>query len=340
MDLENLKVKIEGILERAKEFQDILTTNLESTKTSLVMPFFLYLGYDVFSLSEFIPEYKINYDNNGIGKVDYAIIKKNNPEIIIVCKNIGSDLKVFRPQMERYYMFSKAKCAILTDGIIYEFFCGSISKNNFEKTPFLTINLKDLKDNDFTFLSKISKENFDLDYLLERAVVDKYKLSIKENLLNLFKYPSDDFIKWLIENGANEKIDKILLENLIREVLKELCEEKIVENNNFIKNEKKINTINELDNSIDGYEILSTFKIIVEQIPNLDMRDIVIKNEGLVLKILFQNNLEKCICTIQKFRDIYILKIYNESILRVEFNDINLLLNYENEIMEAINKVL
>ena len=42
----------------------------ESTKTSLVMPFFAMLGYDVFNASEFAPEYTCDIATKKGEKVD------------------------------------------------------------------------------------------------------------------------------------------------------------------------------------------------------------------------------------------------------------------------------
>ena len=65
----------------------------EATKTSMIMPFFSLLGYDVFNPLEFVPEYTADVGIKKGEKVDYAIVdKKQNPVILIEAKYCGEDL--------------------------------------------------------------------------------------------------------------------------------------------------------------------------------------------------------------------------------------------------------
>ena len=65
----------------------------EATKTSMVMPFFQLLGYDVFNPIEFVPEYTADVGIKKGERVDYAIMdKKQNPLILIEAKCCGENL--------------------------------------------------------------------------------------------------------------------------------------------------------------------------------------------------------------------------------------------------------
>ena len=78
--------------EEIKQFaQRIITmtpsiTNEESTKMSMIIPFFQLLGYDVFNPSEFYPEYTADVGIKKGEKVDYAVLNNGTPEILIECK--------------------------------------------------------------------------------------------------------------------------------------------------------------------------------------------------------------------------------------------------------------
>lgn len=48
--------KLNQFIERVEKIQKSISTE-EATKTSLIMPFFSILGYDVFNPNEFTPEY-------------------------------------------------------------------------------------------------------------------------------------------------------------------------------------------------------------------------------------------------------------------------------------------
>ena len=56
--------------------RNILTE--EATKTSIILPFFQLLGYDVFNPYEFVPEYTADAGLKKGERVDYAIIIKGN----------------------------------------------------------------------------------------------------------------------------------------------------------------------------------------------------------------------------------------------------------------------
>lgn len=48
--------KIKSFIGRIEDLKENIKTE-EATKTSLIMPFFSMLGYDVFNPMEFVPEY-------------------------------------------------------------------------------------------------------------------------------------------------------------------------------------------------------------------------------------------------------------------------------------------
>jgi len=95
----------------------------EATKTSMIMPFFRLLGYDVFNPLEFVPEYTADIGIKKSEKVDYAIMdKKQNPVILIEAKYCGENLSKHGSQLFRYFATTSAKFGILTNGIIYQFY--------------------------------------------------------------------------------------------------------------------------------------------------------------------------------------------------------------------------
>lgn len=75
--------KLKDFCTRVKNIRGKIKTE-EATKTSLIMPFFSLLGYDVFNPLEFVPEYTADVGIKKGEKVDYAIVdKKQNPLILI-----------------------------------------------------------------------------------------------------------------------------------------------------------------------------------------------------------------------------------------------------------------
>jgi hypothetical protein len=139
-------------IDELKQFSKIVETRKESiqteeaTKTSVIMPFFSLLGYDVFDPNEFSPEYVADVGIKKGEKVDYAILKDGKPLILIEAKSINEQLQKHDSQLFRYFGTSKAKFAILTNGQIYQFFTDLEASNRMDEKPFLEIDLLDIKE--------------------------------------------------------------------------------------------------------------------------------------------------------------------------------------------------
>lgn len=184
---------LKNFTQRIETLKDSIQTE-EATKMSLIVPFFQLLGYDVFNPAEFFPEYTADVGIKKGEKVDYAIIVNNDPAILIECKWCGEPLDKHGSQLFRYFGTSPAKFGILTNGIIYKFYTDLDELNKMDLTPFLEINLLDLKENLVNELKKFSKEAFDKDNILSTASELKYTNMIKEYLKKLLDEPSDEYV--------------------------------------------------------------------------------------------------------------------------------------------------
>ena len=67
-------------------------TSEEAIKTACILPLFSFLGYDVFNPQEFSPEFTCDVGTKKGEKVDYAILRNNEPLILIECKHHTQDL--------------------------------------------------------------------------------------------------------------------------------------------------------------------------------------------------------------------------------------------------------
>ena len=202
---------LKKFIERIKRLKNSINTE-EATKTSLIMPFFSLLGYDVFNPNEFTPEYVADVGIKKGEKVDYAIILDESPAILIEAKSVKENLQKHDSQLFRYFGTTSAKLAILTNGIKYKFYTDLEETNKMDTTPFLTINLLDLKDSDVNELKKFCKDNFDINTLISNASNLKYASSIEKILDKEFSEPSDEFIKMLLNKGI---YDGIKTQNII-----------------------------------------------------------------------------------------------------------------------------
>ena len=226
--------KIKSFVGRVEDLKNNIQTE-EATKTSLIMPFFSLLGYDVFDPMEFVPEFVADVGIKKGEKVDYAIIIENEPAILIEAKSVTEKLEKHDSQLFRYFGTTKAKFAILTNGIIYKFYTDLDEANVMDSTPFLTLNLLSLRDSDILEIKKFAKDNFDKNNILNSASELKYCGLIKEYMKREFSNPSDELTRFILSSGIYESrimqnvIDKFkpLIKKSFSQYINELVNDKI-----------------------------------------------------------------------------------------------------------------
>ncbi len=306
--------KIKSFIGRMDGLKENIQTE-EATKTSLIMPFFAMLGYDVFNPTEFVPEFIADVGIKKGEKVDYAIMIENEPAILIEAKSVNQTLEKHDSQLFRYFGTSKAKFAILTNGIEYRFFTDLEEANVMDSAPFLTVNLLNLRDNDIAELKKFSKENFDKNNILSSAEDLKYCGLIKQYLKNEFVNPSDELTKLILSSDIYEGrlyqniIEKFrpIIKKSIAQYINELVNEKI-KNALSIDNTEGENTIaEELTAEIDKHsnEIVTTAEelqafYIVKSIlgDEIDLSRITYKDTISYFGILIDNKVTRWICRV------------------------------------------
>ncbi len=171
----------------------------EATKTALVMPFLQALGYDIFNPSEVIPEFTADVGIKRGEKVDYAICRDGEPTILIECKPHGASLDSYSGQLFRYFSVTRARIAILTDGLVYRVYSDLSEPNKLDEAPFLTVSLPALKRDAVSQLEKISKKLFDLDAVLASAEALRYQNQLIARFAAELESPSEDFVRVLAD---------------------------------------------------------------------------------------------------------------------------------------------
>lgn len=202
----------------------------EATKTAFVLPFLQSLGYDIFNPVEVIPEYIADIGKKKGEKVDYCIKQDGEPIIIIECKHWKENLDLHKTQLERYFHVTKAKFAILTNGIYYKFFTDIEAPNILDKKPFFEFNLNKIKDSDLNEISKFQKSKFDVDYILENAKDLKYLKGLKKLIESDIKEPSPEYIKFYVSQVYSKKVtSKILVQfaPIIKQAIGDILNERV-----------------------------------------------------------------------------------------------------------------
>lgn len=170
----------------------------EATKTAFIMPFIhSVLGYDVFDPSQVVPEYVCDVGTKKGEKIDYAILKDGEIQILIETKKIGEPLNInHASQLFRYFHVTTARISILTNGRHYRFFTDLDAPNKMDEKPFLEVDLLDIDEHVIPELQKLTKSAFDVDSIINAAGELKYVGQIKRVIASQFSQPDDDFIKF------------------------------------------------------------------------------------------------------------------------------------------------
>lgn len=163
------------------------------------MPFLQALGYDVFNPLEVVPELDCDLIKKKGDKIDYAIMKDGEPIILFECKHWQHDLDLHNTQLQKYFVASKAKFGVLTNGVIYRFYTDLEKPNIMDETPFLEINFENIKEAQIEELKKFHKSYFDIDNILSSASELKYMAELKSIIKNEFASPSADMVKLLVK---------------------------------------------------------------------------------------------------------------------------------------------
>lgn len=350
--------KLKKFTNRIVKIKNTISTE-EATKTSLIMPFFSLLGYDVFNPDEFTPEYIADVGIKKGEKVDYAIILDNEVKILIEAKSVNEDLKRHSSQLFRYFGTSSAKLAILTNGINYKFYTDLDEINKMDATPFLEIDLLHLTDNLVIELKKFCKENFDTENIINTASDLKYSNSIEKVLTDEFADPSDDFIKFILGRGVysgvktQNIIDKYrpILKKSLSSFINELVNKRLqnaLNNTDDKKHEEKNDNSDDLNNenddgiitTVEELESYYTVKAILTE--NVNPDKIFYKDTYSYFGILYDNKVTKWICRvfIKDSCKYLIIPNENKEEIRYDIERISDIFKYKDKLINRLNSFL
>lgn len=115
INIMDFKDTIKQLGDRVEKLKDNILTE-EATKNAFIMPFINALGYDVFNPLEVIPEMNCDIGSKKGEKIDYAIMKDEEPIILIECKHWKQNLNLHDNQLLRYFTVSKLNLVSLQMG--------------------------------------------------------------------------------------------------------------------------------------------------------------------------------------------------------------------------------
>lgn len=204
----------------------------EATKNAFIMPFIsTILGYDIFNPLEVVPEFSADVGVKKNEKVDYAIMRDGEVQILIECKKSTEPLKIeHASQLFRYFSVTNARIAVLTNGEVYNFYTDLDAPNKMDDRPFLVLDLNEIDETIVPELNKLTKESFDLDSVVSAAEELKYVGAIKREIAGQFKEPDEAFVRLFtsrVYEGRFTQDTKVQFTQLVSKAAKQFLNERV-----------------------------------------------------------------------------------------------------------------
>ncbi len=191
----SLGERLKSLAQRIPTTIPLLETE-EATKNALIMPFIAALGYDVFNPIEVIPEFTADVGTKKHEKVDYAIKRDGEIMMLVEAKCARDDLnEVHASQLYRYFSVTSARIAVLTNGVVYQFYSDLEEPNKMDAKPFFEVDMLSLRDDAIQELEKLTKPSFDLESMLSAANDLKNLREIRRFFEKQFEAPDEEFVK-------------------------------------------------------------------------------------------------------------------------------------------------
>ena len=206
----NISINVERQLDTLRREDE------EAIKQVSVIPFIEALGYDTRNLDEVKSQFAV-----GNGWVDYAIKRDRKPIILVEAKPARDTLSEKRwKQLHEYFCATEARYAVLTNGIVFQFYTDLYKRDIMDKLPFLTLDMCDFSAGLVKRLEAFTKSGFDP----ERTKLSAKKSALYRLVQKEFINPSADLVTYFIQSitySLPKEEDKSLLKEVFDDFIKD-----------------------------------------------------------------------------------------------------------------------
>lgn len=274
-----------------------LSDNEAKTRMYLVEPFFESLCFNRgFENGNLVPEFDADFASLKGKKVDYAIVFKNKPEIIVEVKKCNTKLNdKHLAQLNEYFNnTSDCKIGVLTNGVRFDFYCrnNNGNKKGLHPTPFYSFDWNNIEGSQLEKLAEFYATNIDTKTIIESAQELFFLEGFEEALFKELSNPSRDLIKAIFfhMNGSRltENIEKQIKELINSVSLKSALDRLIIEESSKA-NSGIITTEDEL-------KVFHVIKTILAQHKQIDTNSVGYRDFKGKFSILLDDNLKKKVC--------------------------------------------
>ena len=235
--------------------------NEAKTRMYLVEPFFEALLYNRgFDNGCLVPEFDADFGELKGRKVDYAILFKNKPEIIIEVKKCSlklSDLHL--RQLNEYFIYTTdAKIGVLTNGIEFHFYCRNEGKGQgLHPTPFYSFSWDNIDGSTLEQLAGFYATQIDTKQIIQNAQDLFFLEGFEEALFNELSNPSREFIKSIYANMGGSRLNENT-EKQIKELVNSVSLKSAL-NKLIVEESKSANSgIVTTDEELKAYHVIKT----------------------------------------------------------------------------------
>ncbi len=352
MELIEFTNKINVHAARVRDLKSHATTE-ESTKNALINPFLQTLGYDTSDPRVVQFEYTADVGTKKGEKVDYAIVRDEKVIMVIEAKKAGCPLDAGKAsQLRRYFHVTSARIAILTDGIVYEFYSDLDKDNVMDDKPFMVFDIESIDDKLIAELRKLANDAFDVDVALEAAQDLKHTRQIKQNLKQEFLNPSHDFIKLLICNFMDKRSFRAnLLDDFkpkVKSAVVQYLNEELINRIQGVTKfeddaEEEKEATNKADSVVTTHEEIEAYLIVKSILrKEVPLNKVIMRDTQSYCGILYDNNNRKPICRFYFNSDKvkYIAIVMDKAETKHKIDSIDDIYNYSDELIQSAQQYI
>jgi predicted type IV restriction endonuclease len=212
--------------------------NDESVKLYLVLPMLRALGYDSTDPLEVYPNHETDPvagpDGTSVYKADFAILRDGQPVIAIGAARSAADLAAKRNTIATYFSaWSTVKVAMLSNGLLFEFYVDSQATGVMDSDPFLTLDLETMGEDGpsvdaIETLQHATKAELDPDRIAERAHLGLVKKRLRTAFVEEAQSPSEDLARAMMARVGFPGVRREAIERHYASLVKSAFEESLV----------------------------------------------------------------------------------------------------------------
>ncbi len=225
-----------GLTSLAKRSVGLMSacTNQECTKLYLVLPLVGLLGYDYSNPYIVYPKHVVTGPDGTPATTDLAVLDDSQAVISIDCAPVNSDLSGYYPSLANYYNAQPStKLAILTNGLVYQFYVDSDEPGRMDAEPYLTFDLETIAQTGVTdevleCILRVTEAHFDPDTIAETAHLQIISKRLRTALLEEAQGPTEDFSRFALSKIGLQNVSSEAIENHYSKLVKSAFEESLI----------------------------------------------------------------------------------------------------------------